>query len=215
MNARPKNDERPIPNLGGMFCDLATQSFRFGVAVLEAFRAAGAEAVECATSHGGLDLRSCRTPRHGRCEIPPPCWVPKCLGEVTSAVCPGAMGTLRIRVTNCGTCARDFRVEVSATLEELQNITITPANLHLKSQERGSFVISAKVPPDTRCSNREEYLVWLRGCHDYYLRWRVMASEHGECSCHEICVEDCPDLIHHWYDHFYCERSCPRSKCHQ
>jgi hypothetical protein len=21
-------------------------------------------------------------------------------------------------------------------------------------------------------------------------------------------VEDCPDLIHHWYDHFYCPRPC-------
>ena len=25
----------------------------------------------------------------------------------------------------------------------------------------------------------------------------------------ELTVEDCPDLVHHWYDHFYCPRPCP------
>jgi hypothetical protein len=25
-------------------------------------------------------------------------------------------------------------------------------------------------------------------------------------------VEDCPDLIHHWYDHFYCDRPCTDRK---
>jgi len=24
----------------------------------------------------------------------------------------------------------------------------------------------------------------------------------------DIEIEDCPDLIHHWYDHFYCPRPC-------
>jgi hypothetical protein len=23
-------------------------------------------------------------------------------------------------------------------------------------------------------------------------------------------VDDCPDNIHHWYDHFYCDRGCPQ-----
>jgi hypothetical protein len=212
MNPCLKHDEKPFPHLAGMFCDLATQSFRFGVAVLEAFRLAGEEALERTTARGHLNRLSGCIPRHGRCEIPPPCWVPKCLGEVTSAVCPGATATLRIRVSNCGFYARDFRAEVSGTPEELQNITITPAVLTLQPQESGSIVISAKVPPDAPCSNRKQYLVWLRGCYDYFARWTVMAAERGECSCHEICVEDCPDLIHHWYDHFYCDRPCPSSK---
>jgi hypothetical protein len=25
-------------------------------------------------------------------------------------------------------------------------------------------------------------------------------------------VEDCPDLLHHWYDHFYCNRPCTHGK---
>jgi hypothetical protein len=29
-------------------------------------------------------------------------------------------------------------------------------------------------------------------------------------SCPEVEVDDCPDNIHHWYDHFYCERGCPQ-----
>jgi hypothetical protein len=29
------------------------------------------------------------------------------------------------------------------------------------------------------------------------------------CADTEVEIEDCPDLIHHWYDHFYCERPCP------
>jgi hypothetical protein len=26
--------------------------------------------------------------------------------------------------------------------------------------------------------------------------------------CNEVEINDCPDMIHHWYDHFYCHRHC-------
>src|SRR5262249_11830013 len=35
------------------------------------------------------------------CDIPPPCWMPRNLGEVVTHVCPGGTATLRVRVTNC------------------------------------------------------------------------------------------------------------------
>jgi len=204
MNPCRDHEQSPVPGLAGMFCDLATQSFRLGSAVFDAFRTAAQEGFH---SLGGLSRLSGCVPRGAGCEIPPPCWLPKSLGEVRSAVCPGAKATLRLIVTNCGISPRAFRVEPgeAGSIE----IAIVPDTVLVRPQERATFVITAEVPPDTPCSNRKEWLVWLLGCHDYYVRWTVIAAESGDCSCHEIRVEDCPDLVHHWYDHFYCDHPCP------
>jgi hypothetical protein len=212
MSLCPNCDEKTVPNLPGLLCDLASQSVRFGVAFWEAWRVAGAEKLEHLVSRNCFSYPLAAIPRHSGCKIPPPCWVPKSLGDVTSAVCPGAAATLRIRVTNCGVGARNVRVEVPGTADDLKNISISPPSLTLQPQERGSFSVTATVPPDAPCPNRKEYLVWVRGCYDYYFRWTVISAHRGDKSCHEISVDDCPDLIHHWYDHFYCDRPCPSAK---
>jgi hypothetical protein len=79
--------------------------------------------------------------------------------------------------------------------------------LNLGPMERGTAVVKLDF---TDCEEIEE-LVWVRGCYDHYIRWTVSESRFGGDTCHELDVEDCPEYIHHWYDHFYCERPCPGS----
>jgi len=142
-----------------------------------------------------------RTRRCG-CEISRPCWVPQPLEQVCSQVCPGGTATLRFRVTNCSTVKRTYMIEGAPT--------VNPASLTLGPQERDFSVVSATVQPDASYGQQKEYLVWVRGCRDHFLRWTVRVSHHQHCECQEIRVEDCLDLIHHWYDHFYCDRPCPK-----
>jgi hypothetical protein len=131
----------------------------------------------------------------GPCEVPPPCWWPKDAGEVTSVICDGATATLRVRVTNCGPTARQVTVEAP------KDVTAEPASLDLGPMERGTVLLKR--------GGAGEAVVWVRGCHEHFVRWTVKTSGLGSSSCHEVAIDDCPDYRHHWYDHFYCERPCP------
>jgi hypothetical protein len=149
--------------------------------------------------------------RHGRtcrnCHIPPPCWEPQPLGTFASRACPGASATIRIRVTNCGSSPRTVKMEPSPSSKGL---IIKPAELVLGPEERGYAVVSFEVAPDAAEGEVSEFLVWVRGCHEHFFRWRVRVGRLCGGSCPEVEVDDCPDNIHHWYDHFYCERGCPQ-----
>ncbi len=50
--------------------------------------------------------------------------------------------------------------------------------------------------------------MWVRGCQLHFLRWTVVVASIGADTFYEVDVKDCPDHIHHWYDHFYCPRPC-------
>lgn len=147
-----------------------------------------------------VELRGCT------CEIPPPCWVPKSLGEVRSVVCFGGRAVLRLRVTNCGLSSRTLTIEAAGAAKG--NVDVKPASLTLGPQERGVATATIELPIDAPRGEEQEALLWLRGCHDHYVRWTVQAGGRSD-ACHELDVDDCPDLVHHWYDHFYCERPCP------
>jgi hypothetical protein len=138
------------------------------------------------------------------CHIPPPCWLPKPIGDVVSHVCPGATATLRICVTNCGFTQQTVTVEAPAN----SGVTVTPASFTLGPLQRACVTLTLAKPTDTQSGQETEYLIWVRGCKIHYLRWTVAVSSRGACTCHEVEVDDCPDLIHHWYDHFYCRRPC-------
>lgn len=144
-----------------------------------------------------------RRPGACSCHIPPPCWMPKALGDLVSHVCPGGTATIRIRVTNCSPTHRDIRIDVSP-----KDVTVTPQVLSLGPMERGTFTLSANVAADAGVGAEREFLVWVIGCLNHYLRWTVCAVKRGADCCHEVEVEDCTDNIHHWYDHFYCPRPC-------
>jgi hypothetical protein len=136
------------------------------------------------------------------CKIPPPCWMPRQVGEVSSHVCPGGSATLRIRVTNCGLGTRTITAEAD------QGAKVSPESIQVAPMQRGWLTVSFSVAATAGNGESSEILVWIRGCKNHYVRWTVTASNRGCECCHEINVEDCPDLVHHWYDHFYCVRGC-------
>jgi hypothetical protein len=136
------------------------------------------------------------------CEIPPPCWAPLPLGDVQSRVCPGDKAVLRLNVTNCGTTARTFDLDAPGASIDPQEVTLGP-------MEEGVVVVSAEVPAGEQQGESRNVLVWVRGCREHYLHWTIKVGRRWECRAAEVDVEDCPDLVHHWYDHFYCQRPCP------
>ena len=144
--------------------------------------------------------------RKGCCEIPPPCWMPRSLGECTSHVGQCKSACIEFTVTNCDLRPRTITVE--APKNEGNNVTVTPASLELDAFERGTVTVCYNVP-EKAPNAQHEMLIWVRGCKDYYLRWTVSVGTAGIDSCHTIAVDDCPDYLHHWYDHFYCARRCP------
>ncbi len=140
------------------------------------------------------------------CDIPPPCWMPVALGEIVSHACPGASTVTRLLITNCDRVSRTMTI--SAAGEAAGLISLSPTTLTLGPKERGQVSAILKVPPKATGCQEFETLLWIRGCKEQYLRWTVAVGMHGGDNCHEVEVEDCPDLIHHWYDHFYCARPC-------
>jgi hypothetical protein len=137
------------------------------------------------------------------CHVPPPCWMPRQLGECTSYVGRCSTATLRIVVTNCDRVGRTVRVRT----EGVEGLEVDPPTLELGPMHRGTVVLRIKVPEEAEPGTKHEALVWVEGCNQHVLRWTVKVGE-GMDSCHEIRVDDCPDYRHHWYDHFYCVRPC-------
>jgi hypothetical protein len=150
------------------------------------------------------ELSACMSPatRCG-CDIPPPCWAPQPMGDVESHVRPGETATLRVHVTNCGATSRTMKIEAVGA-----GVTITPDSLPLGPMQRGLSLVSLTTTKDADPGTEREVLVWVRGCHDHYLRWTVTVSTQRGWSDDDVHVEDCPDYVHHWYDHFYCDRPC-------
>lgn len=139
------------------------------------------------------------------CHIPPPCWLPQPLGEVTSHVADCKTARIRLVITNCSPTKRTIQVQAQGHANE---VTFTPAALPLGPYERGRIDVKFDPPANTADGTEFETIIWVRGCKEWYLRWTISAGTVGLDSKHEIRVEDCPDYLHHWYDHFYCPRGC-------
>ncbi len=156
----------------------------------------------------GLDLlRSVPLPSaprtEARCEIPPPCWAPQPLGRVTTRACPGTKAVVRLDVTNTDTVART--IEVTATGG---SPAVAPPSLVLGPLEEGRVLLSFDVPATDSEGQARSLVVWVDGCQRHYLRWTIVSTCAVQDCCAERAVEDGPDLVHHWYDHFYCQRDC-------
>jgi len=158
-----------------------------------------------------LDFSSMKMPGMPSCgcKIPPPCWMPQSADCVVSHVCPGSTASLCIRITNCSAADRTINFDDAGK----NVVTFNPNVLTLSPMETG-VVAATLVSSAGACEESEQFaLVWIRGCKDHYVRWTVKTVKRRVTSCcHEICVEDCPDFIHHWYDHFYCVRPCTSQK---
>ena len=177
--------------------DVLAASSKLGISLLNVFTGAARDVVP---------HRSASACRCG-CHIPAPCWEPQPLGTHTSRGCPGSDATLRIRVTNCGSTARQVAFEPGAGSS---GVEFEPGGLNLGPQESGYSVITFDIPPDATIGSSREFLVWIIGCKQYFLRWRVQVASRCGDVCPQLDVADCPDLIHHWYDHFYCEHPCQK-----
>ena len=142
------------------------------------------------------------------CDIPDPCWLPERLPDVASQACPGATARLRLRLTNCGVQTRSIRVGVEG--DQAGAVQVEPAVIDLGAFADG--VVTATVHVPATDASPLDVRIWIRGCRDHVLRWKVGVSDIGCSTLHELAVSDCPDLVHHWYDHFYCERPCHGGK---
>jgi len=140
------------------------------------------------------------------CDIPEPCWMPVSLGEIESFACQGATVVVRLMITNCDRISHTYTSSAAGVNKD--RVQLQPASLLLGPKERGTILATIDIPADINKSQDFEILLWIRGCKEYYVRWNISTNSPGGDGCHEIEIEDCPDLIHHWYDHFYCVRSC-------
>ena len=180
-----------------LFADFLDQGMRLAARMLEIQVPSTGALVEVAQ-------RAIRSA--GPCDIPTPCWMPESLGEVRSRVCPGATAIVRLTITNCGATARIVEVQAAGATS---GVEIKPEKLQLPPMERATVTASVAVPASASAGESREILLWVRGCRDHVLRWTVDVATRGDsCKVDEVKVEDCPDLIHHWYDHFYCEHPC-------
>ncbi len=201
------------PSLGEMVADVVDLGLRTGRDLLSALRSDDPSARTLGVVRRGVrDLPAPRLPalpgsRTCGCDIPAPCWMPRELGVVKSHGCPGTKAVVRLNITNCGLGRRTVRVAVAGKGSD--QVKVSPDSVDLGTYERGS--VTAALTFTDQMTEPLEVLVWVQGCRDHVLRWRLEATEDGCASLHEVDVEDCPDLVHHWYDHFYCERPCTHS----
>lgn len=139
------------------------------------------------------------------CDIPAPCWMPKPLCEVTSTGRHGDTISLRFVITNCSMSFRKIAIFASTKTAEL---SFSANEVSLGPMERGEVEAFYVIPAGSPVGKKTELLIWLRGCKLYFLRWTVKVGSKCGDTCYEVEVKDCPDFVHHWYDHFYCPRPC-------
>ena len=180
------------------------------VSVADAAKAVGG-LLEQGAKVGMSVLDSIKLPLPNRsrcsCEIPPPCWEPQPIGDVTTRACPGNKAVLRLHIENCGSSGRTVSVDATNTA-----IDVSPTSVTIGPYEGATVVLSLDVPASAGEGQRERAVVWVRGCYVHYLRWTVEVTCEDASCCSDVTVEDCPDLVHHWYDHFYCARPCPHQR---
>jgi hypothetical protein len=140
------------------------------------------------------------------CAIPAPCWMPQPLCECVSHVSQCKTACIDLVITNCDRTTHPVAVLVSG--DGAKDVTVTPASTTIPAFLRGRIKVCYAVPADAKNGTQYEMVILVHGCRDYYLRWTVSIGTLGLDSCHEVAIDDCPDLIHHWYDHFYCARGC-------
>ena len=181
---------------------LVEQGAHLGVDIVESLAGSSPQfldSLEKLIKGGGL-LSSCNP-----CDIPPPCWMPRPLCDVTSLGRPGDTASLGFVITNCNMAFRQVAV---FTTTQNAGLTFSAADIDLGPMERGEIRVSHLIPAAAPIGSKREILMWVRGCRLYFLRWTVMVGAIGANTFFEVDVKDCPDLVHHWYDHFYCPRPC-------
>jgi hypothetical protein len=179
--------------------DLLDHNMNMGMNLLQTFTQSGADMASKFPFSKDF-LKS--TGKRSCCEIPSPCWMPRELNPACSHVCPGGTATILFCITNCGLGQQTITAEAD------QGATVTPSSVQLGPLMRGSVAVNFAVPATSNDGELTEILVRVHGCKSYFMRWAVRTAKRGCACCLEVNLDDCPDLIHHWYDHFYCQRPC-------
>lgn len=157
----------------------------------------------------GAPMRRMRMTRGRCCEIPPPCWMPQPLDDCVSHTAECRSASLSLLVTNRSLQNRAVQITVSGTGANL--VQVTPTSASIPPFDRAAFELIVNVPQNTANGVLVDVLVMVHGCRTFYFRWIVSVGTIGRSCCGEIEIDDGPDLVHHWYDHFYCPRPCPPS----
>ncbi len=208
------NAARPLTETMEIIGNLFAQGTQLGLDLIDTMSAGSMNALDRAMSSSSMSGLMSRAKTSlspmvdGSCRIPPPCWMPQFAGEVTSYVCPGSTAVLRLEISNCDFKGREIRVESTSKTPEVK---ITPDTLSLGPMEHGTVSATISIPAEESAGQEHEVLLWVRGCRDHYLRWKVQVTKRGGNCCQELEIEDCPDYVHHYYDHFYCQRPCTHS----
>lgn len=143
------------------------------------------------------------------CEIPPPCWEPRPAGTCCLVLTPGATGQIRVHVANCGW---DRHAVVITALGKLAGwLTFSPTTLVLDAQERASFDVTVHPTKEVQPGQELTGTILVRGCRDHAIKVEVLIRDCARQTCCDVSIDDCPDHVHHWYDHFYCPRPCRTS----
>ncbi len=197
---------RPRASLGGLpeaYMNLLRAEMRVGSELFQSLTGQPLPSMADLARELGL-------PRMGRraggcCTIPEPCWMPRDLGRCVSHVGSCSSACIELDIVNCDREERTVTVE--ATGGGAQKVTVDPPSVRLGPKEHATVRVCVKTG-ESPAAERIESILWVRGCREHYLRWDVRVGSFGLDSCHRIEVDDCPDYLHHWYDHFYCRRGC-------
>jgi hypothetical protein len=139
------------------------------------------------------------------CEIPPPCWMPRPLCEVVSYGKAGNAASITFAITNDSMTTRAISI---STTTSLTGLTFSAHQLILGPMGRGRLEVTYTIPATLTPAPGTEILLWIQGCKLYFLRWTIKAGPISGDTNYEVCVNDGPEYLHHWYDHFYCPRPC-------
>lgn len=152
-------------------------------------------------------LSSWKLPRmQSCCDIPEPCWMPLCLGDARCSLAPGGEGVMRLVITNQDYRSRSFLAKAAGAGAAF--ITLSTAQVTLGPKE--SATITAVFTAPLTLGVEYEVLLWVRGSRDHYARWKIAVGSRSHGCCYEAEVNDQPDYVVHWYDHFYCMKSQPK-----
>jgi hypothetical protein len=140
------------------------------------------------------------------CEIPPPCWEPRPAGHCRLELPPGGTGTVLVDVSNCDWTRRIVHITAVGAIAAW--LKFDPTTLVIDPQGTGTFRVVVRVPDTVKPGQRLSGPVLIRGCMDHFVKLDVVVADCAAGGCCRAHVNDCPDHIHHWYDHFYCYRPC-------
>jgi hypothetical protein len=199
MTVTPCNDSKQLDfgAVDQLFKDVVQAQFLLGKEII---RLVG-DGVEAAReSVGAFDLPK----RKSCCAVPEPCWMPVPIGVAACALNPGGSGQIHVTVTNSDYRTRVFAFSTAGTDAAMLQLSSTQATLG--PMEQAQFTADVNAPGT---AGTYEALVWVNGCREHYLRVVLKVGTKQKGCCYNVAVNDKPDYVVHWYDHFYCRKPCP------